>query len=117
MAAQVRSEVLQVVPRDRGVALATFDVTHDPVLEATVRLPDGRPLPPGIDVHSTQRARPLLSGYGGRLEIEDPRAGERFEARWRHGRCSFEIVASERSVPSPGPYTCRPAPVPGLPGR
>lgn len=107
-AAQVRSDVLQVVPRDRGVAVARFDIAHDIVIGVTVRLPDGRPLPPGIDVHSHARTSPLLSGYGGRLEIERPLAGERFDARWRDGHCQFELAANPRALQSSGAYTCQP---------
>ncbi|RYY67546.1 MAG: hypothetical protein EOO24_53195, partial [Comamonadaceae bacterium] len=108
IAAQVRTDVLLVVPRDRGVAVARFDIAHDTLLQVTVQLPDGAPLPPGIDVHAPRRAQALLSGYGGRLEIANPQVGERFEARWRGGQCSFELAASAAAVPSSGPYTCRP---------
>lgn len=117
IAAQVRNDVLQVVPRDRGVATAAFDISHHTVLGVTVRLPDGSPLPPGIDVHNETRTSALLSGYDGRLEIERPLAGERFEARWRNGHCSFELAATSQPLPSSGPYTCQPvdatAPLPG----
>lgn len=112
ISAQVRSDVLQVVPRARGVAVAAFDISHETVLGVTVRLPDGGLLPPGIDVHSPTRARPLLSGYGGRLEIDSPRGGERFEARWRGGHCAFELAATPQPLPSSGPYTCQPITAP-----
>jgi len=109
ISAQVRNDVLLVVPRDRGVAAAAFDISHDAVVNVTVRLPDGSLLPPGIDVHSATRRAALTSGYRGTLEIEAPRAGERFEARWRGGHCGFTLGPA---LPSSGPYTCEPLPAP-----
>jgi outer membrane usher protein len=108
--AQVRSDTVQVVPRYKGVAIAAFDISYDTLAVAIVRLPDGRPLPPGIDVWSGTRATPLLSGYGGTVSIERPQAGEHFDARWRGGQCRFTLgaVLPQDILPGLGPYTCEP---------
>ena len=110
--AQLRGDTLQVVPRYKGVAIATFDVSHDRQVVAIVRLPDGRPLPPGIDVtrNTSTRTVPLISGYGGAVSIEGPQAGESFDARWRGGQCRFTlgVLPPRGPLPSLGPYTCEP---------
>ncbi len=107
---EVRNDVIFVVPRDRGVAMAAFDISRDTLATLTVLLPDGSPLPPGIDLRSATRAAPLMSGYQGAVMIRSPRAGERFEARWRGGHCSFALddVTAASVLPSWGPYTCAP---------
>jgi outer membrane usher protein len=108
--AQVRSDTVQVVPRSKGVAIAGFDISHNTQVLATVRLPDGRPLPPGIDIWSSTRATSLISGYGGAVSIERPQAGEQFEARWRGGQCRFTLspVLPKGILSGLGPYTCEP---------
>lgn len=108
--AQVRSDTLQVVPRYKGVAIAAFDISHDTQVLATVHLPDGRPLPPGIDIWSGSRAASLISGYGGAVSIERPQAGEQFEARWRGGQCRFTLdpVLPRSILSGLGPYLCEP---------
>lgn len=108
ISAQVHSDVLQVVPSYKGVAVATFDISRDASVTMRVLLPDGSPLPAGIDVVGENRAAPLITGYGGALQLDRPRAGERFEARWRGGRCSFTVgpVSTAGTLPQIGPYTC-----------
>ncbi len=89
ISAQVHSDVLQVVPSYKGVAAATFDISRDLSATMQIRLPDGSPLPAGIDVVGEGRPSPLITGYGGTLQLDSPRAGERFEANWRTGHCSL----------------------------
>ncbi|MGU3626898.1 fimbria/pilus outer membrane usher protein [Comamonas sp. C24C] len=109
IAARVGSDTLQVVPRAKGVAAVRFDISQTRSGMATVRLPDGRPLPPGIDLTSTARETPLISGFDGAVQIDQPRTGERFEARWRDGTCSFVVgdVPAQGTFPQLGSYTCR----------
>lgn len=108
ISAQVRSDVLQVVPSYKGVATAIFDISRDASVTMRVLLPDGSPLPAGIDVVGEGRAMPLITGYGGTLQLDRPRAGERFEAAWRGGRCAFTVgaVPAAGTLPQIGPYTC-----------
>jgi outer membrane usher protein len=108
ISAQVHSDVLQVVPSYKGVAAATFDISRDLSATMQIRLPDGSPLPAGIDVVGENRSSPLITGYGGTLQIDRPRAGERFEANWRTGHCSFTVgpIPTTGTLPQIGPYTC-----------
>lgn len=109
--AQVRSDVLRVVPRYKGVAQASFDIARDVVANVTVLLPDGTPLPPGIDVMRPARGTSLLSGFNGLVSVDDPQPNERFEARWKSGHCRFTLGAPDRAagaLPSMGPYRCEP---------
>jgi outer membrane usher protein len=73
-----------------------------------IRLPDGSPLPAGIDVVGEGRPSPLITGYGGTLQLDRPRAGERLEANWRTGHCSFTVgpIPTTGTLPQIGPYTC-----------
>ncbi len=108
--ALIGKDALEVVPRFKGVAAATFDITWHVVANVVVRLPDGQPLPPGIEVRAEARAQPLLTGYGGAMSIDAPRANERFEARWRTGRCTFSLSASPATAESQSAanYVCAP---------
>jgi outer membrane usher protein len=108
ISAQVHSDVLQVVPSYKGVAAATFDISRDLSATMQIRLPDGSPLPAGIDVVGEGRPSPLITGYGGTLQLDRPRAGERFEANWRTGHCSFTVgpIPTTGTLPQIGPYTC-----------
>lgn len=109
--AQVRSDVLRVVPRYKGVAQASFDIARDTVANVTVLLPDGSPLPPGIDVMRPARGTSLLSGFHGLVSVDDPQPNERLEARWKNGHCRFTLGAPDRAagaLPSMGPYRCEP---------
>ncbi|MGJ7505569.1 fimbria/pilus outer membrane usher protein [Variovorax sp. ZT5P49] len=108
ISAQVRSDVLQVVPSYKGVAAATFDISRDMSATMQILLPDGSPLPAGIDVTGESRPSPLITGYGGTLQLDRPRAGERFEANWRTGHCSFTVgpIPTTGTLPQIGPYTC-----------
>ncbi|WP_167481235.1 fimbria/pilus outer membrane usher protein [Acidovorax cavernicola] len=109
--AQVRSDALRVVPRFKGVAQASFDIARDTVANVTVLLPDGTPLPPGIDVARPARGTSLLSGFHGLVSIEDPQPGESLEARWKSGHCRFTLGAPDRAagaLPAMGPYRCLP---------
>lgn len=109
--AQVRSDALRVVPRYKGVAQASFDIAHDTVANVTVLLPDGTPLPPGIDVTRPARGTSLLSGFHGLVSVDDPQPNESFEARWKSGRCRFTLGEPARAagaLPSMGPYRCEP---------
>ncbi|MET3493382.1 fimbria/pilus outer membrane usher protein [Variovorax boronicumulans] len=110
--AQVRSDALRVVPRQKGVAAASFDISRSLLATATVRLPDGSPLPAGIDVLRPARGTSLVSGFGGLLAIDDPQPRERFEARWTQGRCRFTLgdIDRSRALPALGPYRCEPVP-------
>ncbi|MFS2163940.1 fimbria/pilus outer membrane usher protein [Variovorax sp. Varisp62] len=114
ISAQVHSDVLQVVPSYKGVAAATFDIARDPIATMQILLPDASPLPAGIDVTGEDRPFALITGYGGTLQLERPRAGERFEARWRNGHCSFTVgpVPTTGALPQIGPYTCETMPAP-----
>jgi outer membrane usher protein len=106
--ATLRRDSMQVVPRYRSIADVRFDLSYDLVVNATVQLADGTPLPPGIDVVGADRKEPLLTGYGGAISIAGPRSGEVFEARWRGQRCRFAlgIIDPKAKLPSLGPYTC-----------
>ena len=109
--AQVRSDALRVVPRYKGVAQASFDIARDVVANVTVLLPDGTPLPPGIDVMRPARGTSLLSGFNGLVSVDDPQPNERFEARWKSGHCRFTLGTPARAagaLPSMGPYRCEP---------
>ncbi|WP_162248697.1 fimbria/pilus outer membrane usher protein [Variovorax sp. Root473] len=109
--AQVRSDALRVVPRYKGVAQASFDIARDTVANVTVLLPDGSPLPPGIDVARPARGTSLLSGFNGLVSVDDPQPRENFEARWKGGHCRFTLGAPDRAagaLPSMGPYRCEP---------
>ncbi len=109
--AQVRSDVLRVVPRYKGVAQASFDIARDVMANVTVLLPDGSPLPPGIDVMRPARGTSLLSGFNGLVSVDDPQPNERFEARWKNGHCRFTLGEPDRAagaLPSMGPYRCEP---------
>jgi outer membrane usher protein len=108
ISAQVRSDVLQVVPSYKGVAAATFDISRDLSVTMQILLPDGSPLPAGIDVVGENRPSPLIAGYGGTLQLDHPRAGERFEANWRNGHCSFTVgpIPTAGTLPQIGSYTC-----------
>ncbi len=91
--ALIGKDALQVVPRYKGVAAATFDITQHVLANVVVRLANGQPLPPGVELHSAGRGAALISGYGGAVSIDTPRASERFEARWRDGQCAFTLGA------------------------
>lgn len=112
--AQVRSDVLRVVPRYKGVAAASFDISRGLLATATVLLPDGTPLPAGIDVLRPARGTSLIAGFNGQLSIDDPRPGEVFEARWKNGHCRFALgepggaIGRLGALPAMGPYQCQP---------
>ncbi len=108
--AQIEKDVLQVVPRTRGVALARFDVSHPKTASVVLRLPDGAFLPAGTEVQGAGRAAPLLAGYDGALYIDHPQAGERFEAQGPQGSCSFTLgPAKDWSLPgATAAYVCAP---------
>ncbi|HEX7864599.1 MAG TPA: fimbria/pilus outer membrane usher protein [Variovorax sp.] len=108
ISAQVRADVLQVVPSYKGVAAATFDISRDLSVTMQILLPDGSPLPAGIDVVGEGRTSALITGYGGTLQVDRPRAGERFEANWRGGHCSFIVgaIPAVGTLPQIGPYIC-----------
>ncbi|WP_206177940.1 fimbria/pilus outer membrane usher protein [Variovorax sp. RKNM96] len=108
--AQVRSDAIRVVPRYKGVAAATFDISRGMLASATVLLPDGSPLPAGIDVLRPARGTSLLSGFNGQLSIDDPQPRESFEARWTKGHCRFTLGEIDRAgtLPSLGTFRCQP---------
>jgi len=108
--ALIGQDVIQLVPRYKGVATATFDITRYPLANIVVRLADGQPLPPGIEVRSAGRAVTLLSGYAGALSIDAPRANEHFEARWRSGHCTFALGPLDQAgqPAQTGDYVCVP---------
>ena len=107
--ATIGKEAISVVPRSRGVAIAHFDVGHARAATAIVRLPDGRFLPPGLDVLSLSRRRTFISGYGGTVSIDEPAVGEVFEAQWQRRRCRFELGKFDISglLSSLGAFECR----------
>jgi outer membrane usher protein len=108
--ALIGKDVLQVVPRSKSVAAVTFDITRLSRANIVVRLVDGQALPPGIEVRSVGRTTALLSGYGGAMSIDAPRAYEQFEAWWRTGQCRFSLGALDTAgqlVQSPV-YVCMP---------
>jgi outer membrane usher protein len=108
--ALIGTDAIQVVPRYKGVAAATFDITRHTLANVVVHLTNGQPLPPGIEVRGAGRTTTLLSGYGGAVSIDAPRANERFEARWRNGQCSFKLGALDETGQSrdSGPCVCMP---------
>ena len=113
--ALVGADAIQVVPRCKGVAKATFDISRWRVANIVVRLPDDQPLPPGIEVRSANRAESFLSGFGGAVSISAPLAGERFEASWHQGKCTFTLGAlgKDGQLLQPLIHVCAPdAPVP-----
>ena len=113
--ALVGADAIQVVPRYKGVAKATFDISRWRVANIVVRLPDDQPLPPGIEVRSANRAESFLSGFGGAVSISAPLAGERFEASWHQGKCTFTLGAlgKDGQLLQPLIHVCAPdAPVP-----
>lgn len=99
----VGADVIQVVPRYKGVAKATFDISRLQVVNIVVRLSDGQTLPPGIEVRSKARAETFLSGFGGAVSISGPLAGERFTAVWRTGKCTFSLNSPGKENPSQQP--------------
>jgi len=96
------------------VAEASFDISRGMLATATVVLPDGSPLPAGIDVLRPARGTSLITGFNGQLAIDDPQPRESFEARWTKGHCRFTLGEIDRSgaLPSMGPYRCQPVPSP-----
>lgn len=108
--ALIGKDALQVVPRYKGVATASFDITRHTLANVVVHLADGQPLPPGIEVRSAGRSTALLTGYGGAVSIDAPRADERFEARWRTGQCAFTLGALDAAGQprQSGAYVCTP---------
>lgn len=106
----LRRDNMWVVPRYKSVADVRFDLSYDQVVNATVRLPDGSPLPAGSDLLGTGRDEPLVTGFDGAVSIPGPRPGEIFEARWRGQRCRFTLGAFDPAskLPSLGPFTCEP---------
>lgn len=108
--AQVRSDAIRVVPRYKGVAQASFDISRGVLASATVLLPDGSPLPAGIDVLRRARGTSLISGFNGQVSIDDPQPRESFEARWTKGHCRFSLgeIGGAGALPALGPYPCQP---------
>jgi outer membrane usher protein len=106
--ATLRRDSMLVVPRYKTVADVRFDLSYDLVVNATVRLPDGELLPPGLDIVGSGRADPLISGFGGAVSIAGPRSGEVFEVQGRNWRCRFTLgeIDLRHRLPSLGPYTC-----------
>ena len=107
----IGKDAIQVVPRYKSVAAVTFDITRHTIANIVVRLDNDQPLPPGIEVHGAEgRTTALLSGYGGAVSIDTPRANERFEARWRTGQCTFTLGALDEAgkLIQAGAHVCRP---------
>ncbi|VWX61456.1 putative fimbrial usher protein [Burkholderiales bacterium 8X] len=113
----LRSDKVEVVPARRGFTHAAFDISQTTRVVAIVRLPDGRPLPAGLDLRSKRRLHSLVSGFDGKIEVADPMPGERFVVRLDTGSsCRIDWGRTAPARPRANGeaadlpvYTCEPA--------
>lgn len=96
-----------VVPRFKGVARATFEVRRALRRLLVLHDPHGMPMPPGTELADELAQTTLLVGYGGQVELEDPRPGQRWHAGWQGRRCAFTLPADIREDDGTTPPTLR----------
>ena len=104
----ISNDNLVVVPRYLSGVKANFQVTNGNAGTLIVRLPNGDPLEPGIEV--TIGAKTFYTGFDGELFVDDIRAGAVLVAKRAAGTCSviFPAVPKGVELPRIGPLTCLP---------
>lgn len=74
-----------------------------------VRLPDGKPLPPGSEVRRRGTDTTYPVGFNGEVFVDDLLLGSVFLAEWPRGRCEFAVDAASplrEALPRLGPFIC-----------
>ena len=104
----IANDNLIVVPRYLSGVKANFQVTNGRAGTVIVRLPDGRPLEPGVEV--AIGASIFYTGFDGELFVDDIRPGMVIVAKRAAGTCQVTLPAVPKDVELPriGPLTCSP---------
>ncbi|WP_207459052.1 fimbria/pilus outer membrane usher protein [Azospirillum sp. SYSU D00513] len=108
--ASIGNDTVTVIPPYRGTALVDFEVRTGGGAMVAMRLPDGRPLPPGLRLTVEEPAGTAIAGMDGTVFVSGARHGTRLIAAIDGIPCTAVIGPFEPDGPLPliGPVTCAP---------
>ena len=104
----IANDNLVVVPRYLSGVKANFQVTNGEAGTLIVRLPNGNPLEPGIEVAIGTST--FYTGFDGEVFVDDIKPGAVMVAKRAAGACSVTLpaVPKDAELPRIGPLTCLP---------
>jgi outer membrane usher protein len=99
----------QAVPYFRSGVLVSFPVEHPHGALLSVRLENGRPLPPGTLVKVAGVEEEFPSGLNGEVYVTGLKEHNALRAEWPGGTCQFSLPYKPSADPLPrlGPYLCK----------
>lgn len=106
---------MNLTPQARSGVLAHFGVTRYRAASVILDGPDGKPLPPGTQVHHDESGKNTIVGYDGLAFIEDLVHENHLSIGTSPSRCTVQFTYSppaDRSLRTIGPLTCRNAEIP-----
>ena len=104
----IANDNLVVVPRYLSGVKANFQVTNGEAGTLIVRLPNGNPLEPGIEI--VIGTSTFYTGFDGEVFVDDIKPGAVMVAKRAAGACSVTLpaVPKDAELPRIGPLTCLP---------
>ncbi|WP_321790505.1 fimbria/pilus outer membrane usher protein [Burkholderia pyrrocinia] len=109
--ARIAGTALDLAPQARSGVLAHFAVTRYSAASIVLHTPDGKPLPPGLEVRHVESGQRTIVGYDGLTFVDGLVANNRLEISGGGHDC---VVAfpyrrpDDGTLPRIGPLTCTP---------
>jgi len=102
------TDTVTVTPRSYGGVIARFGLSQERSATLVVRLPDGAPLEPGVELTDGEGRQAGYSGYEGEVFVTSVREGMVLYAHRSEGPCRIREPAPPPGevLPRIGPLTC-----------